>query len=99
MSGGAYDYAYHRVEDFAEALKASTHPFVGDWECRKCGLPPSKHNMLATKKGRQDRGLREETAAFLFKVADLMREIEWEDSGDGGAWVPLATDLLRGDWR
>lgn len=102
MGGGAYDYAYHHVERFAEDLKASTHPFIGQGvgtECRKCGLAPSRHNMRATVTSRQDRALRHETAAFLLQVAELMRQIEWEDSGDGGDWVPLATDLLQGDWR
>lgn len=55
MSGGSYDYAYARVNDFADELarRAKTP------ECRAFHL-------------------------HLRLVADAMKAVEWEDSGDTG---------------
>lgn len=46
-----------------------------------------------------DFNLRLRTARFLGRVAALMRKIEWEDSGDGGDWQPLAERLMNGEWE
>lgn len=40
--------------------------------------------------------LRKKVIAYLREVAELMRAIEWEDSGDGADWEQLAKDLLAG---
>jgi len=59
MSGGAYDYAYSRVLNFADELRAE-----GDLDAASSEL-------------------REEFREHLRLVAETMRSIEWNDSGDG----------------
>lgn len=75
MSGGHYDYAFHRVEEMAQAMEE--------------GLP----NLPARGPG-INRPLRRRVIAHLKDVAELMRALEWEDSGDGADWEGLARDLL-----
>jgi len=65
MSGGAYNYTYMRVLDFAEALESGQDIERGEGEARP--LTP----------------LRLAFATHLRKVAEALRAIEWEDSGDG----------------
>lgn len=45
-----------------------------------------------------NRPLRRRVIAHLRAVADLMRAVEWEDSGDGADWEGLARDLLSGNY-
>lgn len=40
--------------------------------------------------------LRRKVILFLREVSDMMRALEWEDSGDGGNWESRAQDLLAG---
>lgn len=56
MSGGRYDYAFCKVDDFASRMK--THGTGCDLE-------------------------RKAFHKLLVKVQQAMRDIEWEDSGDG----------------
>lgn len=42
--------------------------------------------------------LRRKVVVFLRETADMMRALEWEDSGDGGDWQSRAQDLLAGRW-
>jgi hypothetical protein len=56
MSGGRYDYAYCKIEDFAFRIK--THGTGCDLE-------------------------RKAFQKLLHKVSQAMKDIEWEDSGDG----------------
>lgn len=77
MSGGAYDYAYVRVQEMADAMEQA--------------LP----NLPARGRG-VNRPLRRRVIAHLRDVAELMRALEWEDSGDGAAWEGLARELLSG---
>lgn len=45
-----------------------------------------------------NRPLRRRVIAHLQAVAELMRAVEWEDSGDGADWEGLARDLLSGNY-
>lgn len=55
MSGGSYDYAYSRVQDFVDRLVT-----------------------------RERTAVRKAFRVHLVAVAEAMRAIEWEDSGDTG---------------
>lgn len=55
MSGGSYDYAYSRVQDFVDQLVT-----------------------------RERTAARKAFRVHLVAVAEAMRAIEWEDSGDTG---------------
>lgn len=44
-----------------------------------------------------NRPLRRRVIEHLRAVAELMRAIEWEDSGDGAGWEALAREVLSGD--
>jgi hypothetical protein len=75
MSGGSYNYAYARVEEFAANL--NTH---------SAGIPDYVNLPL-----------RKLFRTHLRKVADAMRAIEWNDSGDGDDDEQrFITDVLRG---
>lgn len=79
MSGGAYDYAYLRVQQMADAMEEA--------------LP-----QLPARGRGINRPLRRQVITHLRDVADLMRAVEWEDSGDGADWEGLARDLLSGNY-
>lgn len=66
MSGGAYDYAFEKVQDVANRLERQASP------------------------------LRREFGRHLHKVAEIMKEIEWVDSGDRmhGNEIGMIEELL-----
>lgn len=74
MSGGEFDYAFCRVNDFAERLqvKLDTADEVNEW-----GYQPNKF-LPATMLKLQEI---EQLARY---TSDLMREAEWLYSGDTG---------------
>jgi hypothetical protein len=65
MSGGAYNYAYSRFEDFAYQLS------------QRASTPERKAFIKLVK-----------------NVAKAAREIEWQDSGDGGDEEKAIRDAL-----
>lgn len=67
MSGGQYDYAYSRVNDFAYSIVQQYE----SWDTNK-----------PTWTDRPYLALRQRFAAHLEAVAEAMRTIEWADSGD-----------------
>lgn len=71
MSGGQYDYAFSEVQNFADAMLESH----ADW-CEPTedyvSVPPANLDV------------RKRFSAHLYKVAKVMRSIEWCDSGDTG---------------
>lgn len=70
MSGGHYDYAYGVVQSFAEnMLTTSTYD-----EDLKDYVEIAQPNV----------GIRLKIHNHLLKVSNLMRSIEWCDSGDTG---------------
>lgn len=72
MSGGSFDYAYSRVEQFADALadKIDDNDALNDW-----GEPQYAYDTSTLQKLREIENL----ARFTSK---LMREAEWLYSGD-----------------
>ena len=71
MSGGHYDYAYYKVADFAES----------------CTLPQNRWDSETQKEIKvpiDNLKLRKKLAKHLKKVAEIMRAVEWCDSGDTG---------------
>ena len=71
MSGGHYDYAYYKVSDFAYS----------------CVLPQTRYCYTTNadiKVPVDNLELRKRLAEHLEKVAEIMREVEWCDSGDTG---------------
>lgn len=85
MSGGHYAYAYQKVRDMADQMDDD----IEDGEIVKMYDNPTRYNVK----------LRKEVIDLLREVSDLMRAIEWEDSGDGADWEKLAKNLLAGRWR
>ncbi len=84
MSGGAYDYAFNRAEEFARSLLDTlptdpAHDKDTDW-------------YWAVESGYTTGELRRAFCAHLVLVAAAMRAIEWNDSGDG---APDEGTLLR----
>lgn len=83
MSGGSYDYAYRNVVNFASDLRCGEHKRCADFakhtwndECAQC-----EHS---DEPGCDADGeLRLKFREHLRKVADAMKAIEWNDSGDG----------------
>jgi hypothetical protein len=71
MSGGQYDYAFSEVQNFADAMLESH----ADW----CS-PVEEY----TSKPPANLDVRKRFAKHLYKVAKVMRSIEWCDSGDTG---------------
>ena len=67
MSGGSYDYAYSKVQDFANSMMLFEEMHGPDGE-------PIKNPKIDK--------LREQFREHLLKVAEAMRMIEWVDSGD-----------------
>lgn len=74
MSGGAYNYAYAKVQEFAEALRAG-QDYDGVLKPDQENLPDEKADAVR---------LREKFSAHLLLVAEAMKAIEWTDSGDSG---------------
>jgi hypothetical protein len=71
MSGGHYDYAYWRVLDFAESCISPQNKW-DDEKQQDIEVPADNLE------------LREKLAKHLRKVAEIMRAVEWCDSGDTG---------------
>ena len=78
MSGGSYDYAYHRIYDMADKVEAALVPCPCDRVKHWCECPS------ANVTDKETRRLRTEFAAMLRKVAKAAHDIEWVDSGDYG---------------
>lgn len=68
MSGGSYDYAFQKINDFAEALE-------GERQIDDCRPWPDDIDA-------ENRALRKAFAAHLRLVSDAMKAIEWVDSSD-----------------
>lgn len=73
MSGGAFDYAYRRVEDFAEELRAkiANNGKENDYG-EKCVFSPQTIALLQS------------IAEDAERTAKLMKAAEWLYSGDTG---------------
>jgi len=71
MSGGHYDYAYWKVSDFAESCAQPQNTWDFD---KQQDVQVPVDNLE----------LREKLAKHLRKVAEIMRAVEWCDSGDTG---------------
>ncbi|CAB4126979.1 hypothetical protein UFOVP75_50 [uncultured Caudovirales phage] len=67
MSGGSWDYAYHKIRDIAHHLEDGTA--LRDSEAVNFEFP-SQHEA------------RKKLAPIVFALADVMRTIEWVDSSD-----------------
>ena len=51
-------------------------------------------NMAMNMWGKETVPLRKAFALHLLKVAKAMRDVEWEDSGDGAVWEASVRDVL-----
>jgi hypothetical protein len=71
MSGGSYDYAYYKVYDFAD-------------DCVRPHTEYCYSENVERKVPADNLELRQRFADHLKKVAKVMKEIEWCDSGDTG---------------
>jgi hypothetical protein len=84
VSGGSYDYAYWKVSEFADAMRCGEHPRCPDgthkWDAVRCS-----HSDSPGCSDYVDTELRKRFRAHLRLVADAMRAIEWNDSGDGAS--------------
>lgn len=84
MSGGHYDYAYGHVEYFIDKLVVEAPPPEAGWG--DDAIDPYV-----------DYALRQKFKEHLVKIAQAMRAIEWNDSGDGAPKErELIEDCLRG---
>lgn len=73
MSGGHYNYAFRKVEDFADEVEA---------DLARAGQPTGYADECYPE--RDNPGLRRKFIAHLRdRVIPAMRAIEWNDSGDG----------------
>ena len=73
MSGGHYNYAFRKVEDFASEVEA---------DLARAGQPTGYAEECYPE--RENPALRWEFIAYLReRVIPAMRAIEWNDSGDG----------------
>ena len=77
MSGGHYDYAYRYVNDFAFSCILPVNDF--DYGCASVN-----HVFSVTPTPREHLKLRTKFSEHLKKVSEVMRIIEWADSGDMG---------------
>lgn len=69
MSGGHYDYAYHKIAEFAENLELS-HDRLDSDGMNKPNPPPCPRRLKFKK--------------LLTLVAEAAKAVEWADSGDSG---------------
>lgn len=74
MSGGSYDYAYHRVREMADLLRHNV-------ASRRRDALTDPTNIWNQE---SHQALRERFAGLLDLVATAMHDIEWTDSGDCG---------------
>lgn len=73
MSGGHYNYAFCKVEDFADEVEA---------DLARAGTPTGYTDEFYPE--RQNPDLRRRFIAYLReRVVPAMRAVEWNDSGDG----------------
>jgi hypothetical protein len=70
MSGGQYNYAYSVVMQFIEDVENED---------------PDKDRYNQSLEGGENYILRKKFLEHLILVADAMRAIEWNDSGDGAS--------------
>ena len=75
MSGGAHDFAYQRVSNFIESVRN---------EQERLAQIDRLEPLPTPRMTQEHRRLREDFLEHLKLVADAMRAIEWEDSGDSG---------------
>lgn len=76
MSGGSYDYAYHKVEQMADDLE---HSYA-----RQRIMPDPEGYDVPDSKNPDKDPRRALFAKFLWQVAKAMHAIEWVDSADWG---------------
>jgi len=74
MSGGSFDYAYQKVEEFTESLDLKLANYD---KCDEEGSRPHDYSKEVREKLMQ-------INALVAKTAALMREVEWLYSGDTG---------------
>ncbi|HYF55874.1 MAG TPA: hypothetical protein VEA41_16590 [Salinarimonas sp.] len=86
MSGGSYDYLYHRIDDAADEIEKNTRPHQPDPAARVYDRPARRYlsaeesaEILASLEGE-----RLWFAELLRLVGRAMHDIEWVDSGDYG---------------
>jgi hypothetical protein len=95
VSGGSYDYAYWKVDEFAGSMRCGeqpgcpdgTHAGAWDADCRRC-----KYSDQPGCADYVDTELRKKFRSHLRRVSEAMRAIEWNDSGDGAS---NEADLIR----
>jgi hypothetical protein len=75
MSGGHYNYAFRYVNDFAFSCVLPTPDM-------DFGNASHNHIFSVVPTPREHLALRKKFADHLKKVSDVMRIIEWADSGD-----------------
>lgn len=87
MSGGHYNYAFHKVENFADEVEA---------DLARAGQPTGYAEECYPE--RENPTLRREFIAYLReRVIPAMKAIEWNDSGDGDdEEAALILAVLRG---
>lgn len=68
MSGGHYDYAFTKVNDVADQIDSEADAYDNGAE--------------TVKRDPGEADMRREIAAYLRKVSEAMRALEWCDSGD-----------------
>jgi hypothetical protein len=74
MSGGSFDYAYSRVNTFAEELEQR---IIDRWKKNQWGETPNDYSDAVIDRLRE---IHIEAKRF----AEVMREVEWLYSGDIG---------------
>lgn len=79
MSGGHYDYAFGRLNQFIDDLELRPRTPEPGWE----GLGGETY---------VDYALRARFKEHLVKVSEAMRAIEWNDSSDG---APREQELIK----
>lgn len=72
MSGGSYNYAFRRVDEFADEVESRLRRTTRDEDGNRYDryTPEQRARRLAF-------------IAHLRLVSEAMRAVEWEDSGDG----------------
>lgn len=81
MSGGSYDYSYHRVSDMADAIEARLD---GKGKYSQDGDEWSYRTSEDIEADKVSEPFRRWFATHLRLVAEAMHDIEWVDSGDYG---------------
>lgn len=94
MSGGSYDYVYHRIDDLADAIRASVErEDASASEPPRCWDHAAKRWMSLEESAVRLQRVREarlQFAALLNRVAKAAHDIEWVDSADYGPGDELA---------